>query len=302
MTLNVEEVVARVPMWMGVGDIKISALDGGMTNRNFRVEVGGESFALRIAGENTELLGINREYEHAANLIAGRMQLAPEVVYFIRPEGYLVTRFVHGRPFPPEEIREPANILRVAKILLEIHSLPEFPSSFSAFGVVRDYSEIATRFNVPFPKNFDWLTSRMNEAETALRIDPSTPRSCHNDLLNGNFLINDKLVILDWEYAGMGDVFFDLANFSNNHELSVEQDRRLLDGYFGQVTPQGLGHLNIMKIMSDFREAMWGLVQIGVSKLDFDFRGYADKHFDRLTQYIQNPAWGQWLQEVSKLA
>ena len=287
-------------MWKDVGDLSVTPLEGGMTNRNFRVDASGESFALRIAGENTELLGINREYEHAANLIAGRAKLAPEVVFFIQPEGYLVTRFMHGRPMPPEEMRAPANILRVAGLLRKVHSLPEFPGTFSAFQVVRDYSGIAGRYNVPFPQNFDWLIGRMNEAEAALMIDPPALKSCHNDLLNGNFLLNDELVILDWEYAGMGDVFFDLANFSNNHELSEEQDRLLLDSYFGEVTAQRLAHLNIMKIMSDFREAMWGLVQIGVSTLEFDFRSYSAKHFDRLTQKIQNPAWGRWLKEVIK--
>src|SRR4029453_15856231 len=75
------------------------------------------------------------------------------------------------------------------------------------------------------------------------------------------FLLANKLYILDWEYAGMGDVFFDLANFSNNHELSEDEDHLLLDCYFGRVSSQAIAHMNIMKIMSDFREAMWGLAQ-----------------------------------------
>src|SRR4029453_15182060 len=40
--------------------------------------------------------------------------------------------------------------------------------------------------------------------------------------------------------------------------------------------------LKLFRFMSDFREAMWGVVQTGVSELDFDFREYAQKHFDRL--------------------
>jgi thiamine kinase-like enzyme len=176
--------------------------------------------------------------------------------------------------------------------------MPAIPGVFSAFQVVRDYSEIAERYSVSFPKNFDWLMSQMNEAESALMTQPILPRPCHNDLLNGNFLLTDQLYILDWEYAGMGDIFFDLANFSNNHELSEDENHLLLDCYFGEVTPQAIAHLNIMKIMSDFREAMWGLVQIGISTLDFDFREYANKHFDRLTQNIQNPNWERWFEDV----
>ena len=298
MTLTIEEAIARVPMWEGSSKIQVSPLAGGITNRNYRVDVGGESFHLRLAGENTEMLGIDREHEYQAALAAGELGIAPEVVYFIRPEGYLVTRFLPGRPILPEELRQPENIRRVVEALRKLHTMPEIPGVFNAFQVVRDYSEIAKRCNAQFPENFDWLTDQMNDAETALSMSPFTPAPCHNDLLNANFLLADKLYLLDWEYAGMGDVLFDLANFSNNHELSAEEDHLLMDCYFGEVSPQHLAHLNIMKIMSDFREAMWGLVQIGISRIEFDFREYATKHFDRLAQNIQNPSWQQWLKDV----
>ena len=298
MTITIEEAIARVPMWQDASDIEISSLEGGITNRNYRVDVGDESFHLRLAGENTELLGIDREREYQSALAAGELGIAPEVVYFIRPEGYLVTRFIPGRPILPDELRQPENIRLVLEALRKLHAMPEIPGVFNVFQVVRDYSEIAKRYNVQFPKNFDWLTNQMNDAETALSTDPLTPAPCHNDLLNANFLLADKLYLLDWEYAAMGDIFFDLANFSNNHELSAEEDRLLMDCYFGEVSPQHLAHLNVMKIMSDLREAMWGLVQVGISDLDFDFREYANKHFDRLTQKILNPNWEHWLKEL----
>jgi thiamine kinase-like enzyme len=299
MTIPLRETIARVPMWQNASDIKVSPLKGGITNRNFRVDVGGKSFHLRMPGENTELLGIDREYEYKASLIAGELEIAPEVVYFIRPEGYLVTRFIDGRPIPPEELRQPENLQRVTELLHKIHSMPSIPGTFSAFQVVRDYTDIARHYNVEFPEKFDWLISQMNDAESSLMKQYIIERPCHNDLLNANFLVTDKqLFVLDWEYAGLGDVFFDLANFSNNHELANHEDQFLLDSYFGEVKPRALAHLNIMKIMSDFREAMWGLVQTGISKLDFDFRGYANKHFARLTENILSPNWERWLREV----
>ena len=140
----------------------------------------------------------------------------------------------------------------------------------------------------------------MRGAEKALDSKSHELHSCHNDLLNANFLIGDKMYILDWEYAGMGDIFFDLANFSNNHELSEEQNELLLKAYFGEYTSAQWAHLKIMQIMSDLCEGVWGLVQIGISKLDFDFREYADKFFGRVFANIHNPDWEQWLMEVSK--
>jgi thiamine kinase-like enzyme len=168
---------------------------------------------------------------------------------------------------------------------------------FSPFQVVRSYAKLAQEHNVSFPEKFDWLISQMNEAETAMMNTSRIQRPCHNDLLNGNFLLGNKLYVLDWEYAGMGDVFFDLANFSNNHELSEHEDEFLLDCYFGRVTSQSIAHMNIMKIMSDFREAMWGLVQVRISDLDFDFLDYANKHFHRLLSRALNPDWESWLKE-----
>lgn len=301
MALTVDEAISRVPQWANASDLKISSLDGGITNSNFRVDTGGESFALRIAGADTDLLGINREYEYAANLAAGKLGIAPEVIYVIQPEGYLVTRFITASPFPPEEITRPENIHRVMEVVRKIHSMPEIPGFFSVFRTVENYAETARRYNVEFPENFDWLIERMNEAEAAIMTNPEPLRPCHNDLLNANFLIDDsQIYVLDWEYAGMGDLFFDLANFSDHHELSDEQDRWLLECYFGNVTQKQIAHMKIMKVMSDFREAMWALVQIGISELDFDYRGYADKFFARVFENIKDPRWDQWIKEMKK--
>jgi len=300
MALTLEEALTRVPQWAGASDLKATPLGGGITNNNFRIDVGGESFVLRIAGADTELLGINREYEYAANLAAGKLGIAPEVFYFIRPEGYLVTRFISGRPILPEEICQPENIRRVMEVVRKIHSMPEIPGTFNVFRIVVDYSEIARSYQVVFPHNFNWLIERTQAAEKALNAQILSLSPCHNDLLNANFLTNDHLYVLDWEYAGMGDIFFDLANFSDHHKLTDEQDCWLLKCYFEQVTPSQWAHLKIMKIMSDLREATWALVQIGISKLDFDFRDYADKFFGRVIENIQNPKWNEWLKEVSK--
>ena len=140
----------------------------------------------------------------------------------------------------------------------------------------------------------------MRQVEAAFNKEPFAPKLCHNDLLNENFLDDGHLRIIDWEYAGMGDVFFDLANFAVNHQLNDEQDRLLLTLYFSEATPKHLARHKLMKIMSDFREAMWGMVQQGISTLDFDFRGYADKHFARMTGSFEEERYGEWMEVISE--
>jgi len=299
MIPSLEEVLARVPQWSGAKGLKVTPLGGGITNQNYRVETGEGSFVLRISGANTDLLGIDREIEYAANCAAAAIGVAPEVYFFLRPEGYLITRFIQGKPVPVEEIGRPENIRRVVEVLRRVHAMPPIPGTFSPFRMVESYAEIARGYQVAFPETFGWLLERKQEIEAAFVRDPFTPRPCHNDLLNGNFLDDGELRILDWEYAGMGDVFFDLANFAVHHTFSEDQDRLLLESYFGEATRPRLARLKLMKIMSDFREAMWAMVQIGISQLDFDFREYADKHFRRMTGNFQDPSWMTWLQEAT---
>ena len=127
--LTLEQAIARVPGWDDPA-LKATPLGGGITNHNFRIDVGGASFVLRLVGEGTDLLGIDREIEYAANLAAAAVGVAPEVVTFLRPEGCLVTRFVDGRPIEPAEMGRPEMIARVARTLRTVHGLAPVRGTF----------------------------------------------------------------------------------------------------------------------------------------------------------------------------
>jgi thiamine kinase-like enzyme len=94
---------------------------------------------------------------------------------------------------------------------------------------------------------------------------------------------------VDWEYAGLGDRFFDLANFAINHELAPREREALLRAYAGELRDEDVRALELMRFMSDFREAMWGVLQNTVSSLDFDFAAYAAEHFERLHRTAAEP-------------
>ena len=116
-----------------------------------------------------------------------------------------------------------------------------------------------------------------------------------------NLLILDgeRLWIVDWEYAGMGDRFFDFGNFAVNHQLSEADEERLLSAYFGRLTAAQHARLRLMRLMSDYREAMWGVLQQAISELDFDFAAYAGKHFDRLLTAAGDPRYDDWLRQAA---
>ena len=274
--------------------MNVVALVGGITNRNFKVEVDGAAYVLRMGGKKTDLLGIDRAVELAASLRAEEIGVGPGVVDFVESEGWLVTRFIDGRPLGIEEMRGASVLPRVAEALRKIHSASAIPGRFDAYAVVDEYRAEAEGHGVELPKEFVAAREVSEEIRAARGPQPLVP--CHNDLLNANFLDDGAIRIVDWEYAGMGDRFFDLANFSVNHEFEVADDLRLLAAYFGIERDADLAALRLMRFMSDFREAMWGVLQSGISDLDFDFKGYAAKHFDRMKQTAAGPDFKRYLE------
>jgi thiamine kinase-like enzyme len=274
--VDAEALAARI--WPG-RELELEPLGGGITNHNFKVALDSEAYVLRIAGADTELLGIDRHAERAAAQAAAQVGVGPEVVDFV--EGSLITRFVEGVRLPIEEMRRPEVIRETASLLRRIHEGPRFPARFDSFRVVEVYRDRAVEHGVEIPADYDAAKDRADEIERILGPRPEQP--CHNDLLNANFIRGQDgtIRIVDWEYAGMGDRFFDLANFSVNNELSAADCDLLLEAYFGEITPGAQEHLRAMRFMSDFREAMWGVLQQGISNLDVDFEDYAKKHFER---------------------
>ena len=275
--LPLREIVERV--WPGRA-AAIEVLGGGITNRNFKIDVAGGEYVLRIGGHDTELLGIDRDAEHAANRLAAELGIAPEVITFVEPEGYLVTRFVRGAPVSAERMRDREMIHNVVRTLRRVHNSGSIAARFDPFRVVEAYCSTATAHGIAVPKAYD---RGKPIADMIERLRPPHPTVfCHNDLLNANFIAdeNGRIWIVDWEYAGMGDRFFDLANFSVNHGLDEEDDALMLASY-GVEEERSLVQ---MRFMSDFREAMWGVVQQAISDIEFDFEAYATDHFERMEE------------------
>ncbi len=296
---DLSPILQRIPQFSSTKSFEIKELTGGITNRNYKITADGESFVLRLGGNETQFLGIDRKNEYECSLLASKVGIAPEPTAFLEPEGYIVARFISGKGIPAEEIGMEENISRVVESMKAYHALDFFPGSFSPFRVAEEYAKTARSFHVKLPDKMDWYLEKSHGVEEAMYREPLQPRPCHNDLLNGNFIDDGtRIRILDWEYAGMGDIFFDLGNFAIQHEFNDEQDEILLKSYFGQPNDSQRAHQKLMKIMSDLREAMWAQVQIGVSKLDFDYAGYGQKYFERFEENTSGADYQTWLSDV----
>ena len=296
------EVVARLSALLGPRQGGVLPLEGGITNRNFRVNFGGTDYVVRLPGKDTDLLGIDREAERLATKKAAELRLGPKVAAMLDQPPCLVTCFVKSREVTAAELRKPDSLEEIGGALRGFHhSGLELPRDFYVSEIVSGYAEVSQSRGGTLPDGFQHARDCARKVVKAVRKNSDhQPLPCHNDLLTANFLHDgEHLVIVDWEYAGMGDPFFDLGNFAVNNELGDDEEERLLTAYFGEAaTPRRRAALKLFRFMSDFREAMWGVVQVSVSELDFDFHAYADKHFKRLADTSEDDRFKGWLKEA----
>jgi thiamine kinase-like enzyme len=269
-------------------------LEGGITNRNYRVRLAGRNCIVRLPGKDTNLLGIDREAERAATAAAAALGIGPEVIGFEPERGCLVTAFIEGRPVPPEELR--TRVAEVAVALRAIHAGPPLPATFSPFERTERYERTARERGATIPAAY---AEAHAAADAIAAVLHGQPVPCHNDLLNANFLDDgERLRILDWEYAGMGNRFFDLANFAGHHDLGPDEEAALLAAYFGESTTARLAAVRLMRLMAAFWEGMWGVVQATCSELDFDFMGYAGGHLAKVRTSLADPGFRTWLEDA----
>lgn len=292
---TVEQITALVPAWQGAHQIETEPI-GGLTNTNYRVTVDGEPFVLRVSGPNTARLGINREAEWAALRAAAAAGLGPPVEAFLLPEGHLVTRWVEGEHWEAARFRTPENVRRLTETARRIHNLPPNGVMFSPFQRVSAFMQTALSFAVPMPPGLENLLNSMQAVERDQKSDTSDwRRFCHNDLVSVNYLVQPQtknIVVLDWEFAGLGDIYYDLATVVYTHDsdgpISPELEDVMLAYYFGRISSLQRRRLQGMKFMLMLFTGMWGLAQHGMQQAGlipapqgFDYLEFAGELFER---------------------
>jgi thiamine kinase-like enzyme len=253
---------------------------------------------LRVSGPNTNRLGINREHEFEVLTAVSEAGIGAPVAYYLLPEGHLVTGYLAGHHLELEEYRAPENIQRIVQRVKQLHELAPVKAIFSPFRRVESYAQQAQTMQVPLPHDFDKLLTKMSMIEQEQVQDTfSWRRFCHNDLFCVNVLDDGEIRFIDWEFAGVGDIYYDLATLTYAYDsfdtLSLELQEYLLACYFGEVSDTHWTRLEGMQYMLLFFTAMWGLLQQGMqneglvqSVAGFDFWEYANTTFEAMRQLV----------------
>jgi thiamine kinase-like enzyme len=189
VTDELVRIVQTLSPELGEPEGETRPLEGGITNRNYLVTLGGNRYVIRVPGKDTSLLGIDRSAERQANENAASIGVAPRVVAQLDDPACLVTEFVTCTEMTADDLREASTMKTVMGLLRTVHdSKAKLPTSFNSFRVVEEYRDTAEGRGGEIPDAFEEAHARAAEIEAVLSGPEHEPVPCHNDLLAGNFL------------------------------------------------------------------------------------------------------------------
>jgi thiamine kinase-like enzyme len=300
LSTRAEAAAARVALWKG-RDVAISPLSGGLTNENYLVKVGGERYVMRLPGQSTELLSIDRENEVHNTRAAATTGIGPQVLEHVPGIDVIVLEFIDGPTMSAKTLQSPEMAARMAESFHRLHSAPRFLHDFDMFRLIENYLRIVDEHGVTIPAGYrDWLPT-LAEIERAVRVAALPPSPCHNDLLCENFIDDGTaLRIVDYELSGNNDPCFDLGNTAQEAEFDQDLRAALCAAYFGRTEPRQLARMNLFALMSDVGWTLWGAIQAKISDVDFDFVDYYTGRWNRALQVLRSDRLRKWTTEAAR--
>ena len=296
---RVEAAAGRVALWRGRKP-EISPLSGGLTNENYLVQVDGERYVMRLPGESTELLSIDRENEVYNTKAAAGTGIGPRVLEHLADLDVMVLEFIPGPTMSAESLQSVHMARRMAASFKTLHSAPRFLHDFNMFRLIEYYLRIVDEHGVVIPRGYRDKLPVVAEIERAVSVNALPPVSCHNDLLCENFIDDGQsLRIVDYELSGNNDPCFDLGNTAQEAIFGEDLREVLCEAYFGRPEPRQLARMNLFALMSDVGWTLWGAIQAKISTIDYDFKGYYASRWARAVAVMDTDRFQIWLREAT---
>jgi thiamine kinase-like enzyme len=295
MTISIDQVMHRIPAWSGRSPVLVP-LAGGLTNRIYRVDVDGVAYVVRIPGDRTEWLAIDRTHELHNTRAAAVAGVAPRVVHQLPDVNVLVLEFIHGETLTIPAMQRPGMPTQIARVLKQLHAGPRFLGEFDIFRITRHYLEIAQRQCIRIPDDYLRYMPQVERIEAAFTRWPVPTVPCHNDLLAANVLDDgQRLWLIDFEYSGNNDATFELGNTCRELQFDEPRVAEMCAAYFGDALPVKFSRMNLNMIMSDVGWSLWAAIQAAVSTIEFDFWGWAVERWDRASAGMNSSDFTRWL-------
>jgi thiamine kinase-like enzyme len=296
----IEEAVSNIEDWKGQ-EISIQPLSGGLTNTNFRVVVDGTPYFIRVPGESTELLAIDRKNEVYNTKAAAEAGVAPPVLYHLPDYDVMVLKFLDGKTMSKESLNEPGMPTRMAQAVRRLHVGPRFYSDFNMFRLTEYYLNLCKERDIKIPDGYQERMPTVARIEKAMSARPLPTVPCNNDLLAENYIDDgNQLWLIDYEYSGNNDPTFELGNTCQEMQFDDAQIEEVCAAYFGDVTAQKIGRMKLNMIMSDVGWGLWAAIQAKISTIDFDFWGWSMDRWGRAVEKMDSSEFPLWLRDVQE--
>jgi len=298
MMTVIDEVVDKIEDWKGKS-ISVQPLSGGLTNSNFKVEVEETPFFIRVPGESTELLAIDRRNEYFNSKAAAETGVGPRVLYYIPEFQVMVLEFLQGRTMSKDALNAAGLPTKVAQVIKRLHGGPRFMVDFNMFRLTEYYLGICKEHKIRIPEGYLDRMPTVNRIERAMAVLPLPTVPCNNDLLAENYMDDGKsLRIIDYEYSGNNDPCFELGNTCQEQQYDDARILEVCAAYFGSPSPDKISRMKLYMIMSDVGWGLWAAIQAKISKIDFDFWGWAIERWSRAEEKMDSSEFPSWLKEV----
>jgi aminoglycoside phosphotransferase (APT) family kinase protein len=197
----------------------------GPLAHSWLLEYGDEQAVLRIDQPAAKALGLDRAAEFARLAAIAAAGLGPPPIAVDAAQGLLLRRHVAGRAWQAADLGQAANLQRAAALLRQVHALPIAAPPLDLQAAIDRYARLAGPNAA--------AQAATCRALLAACQDPRAPQVfCHNDPVAGNFVTTPgALRLIDWEYSGFNEFWFDLAVVSGQHELPEPRVWGLLEAY-----------------------------------------------------------------------
>jgi thiamine kinase-like enzyme len=296
----IDEVVAKIEDWRGK-NISIQQISGGLTNTNYKVEVDGTPYFVRVPGESTELLAVDRANEYHNSKAAAEAGVGPKVLYHLPEYNVMVLEFLTGKTMSKESLSVDGMPTRMAKVIKKLHGGPRFLLDFNMFRLTEYYLQICAERDIRIPDGYHDRKPTVARIEQAMNVKPLATVPCNNDLLAENYIDDGKhLWLIDYEYSGNNDPTFELGNTCQEMQFNEEQIREVCAAYFGEASPAMIARMKLNMIMSDVGWGLWAAIQANISKIEFDFWGWAIERWGRAVEKMDSAQFEGWLRDVGR--
>lgn len=282
------------------GATAVSELAGGITNRNYRVVTPGGIIVVRLSDAESSALAIDRDNEHLNSISAAMSGAGAPVIEYLPQAGALVVGWIEGRTYAEVDVRDPANLPRIAQACRMLHAGPRFVSDFNMFDIQARYLSLVQAKGYRLPDRYLEFLPKFELMKKIMFEHPEPTVPCNNDLLAANFIDDgERLWLIDYEYSGNNEASFEIGNIWSESTLPDELLAELVASYWGRAAASKVARARLWGVASKYGWTLWASIQAAMSPIDFDYWGWGMEKYERAVAEFDSPGFADLLHSVT---